>query len=157
MVRRFRLDKAAPANADDLSHALKARRSGRVSPPVDRPFRHNIDQVLEFARYLDWIYLQQVSMLGDDPDIQKIILFRSVNVSWLEHGRGCTVGSLTEALRIPRETVRRKCAVLVRASWLAHVDGEYRPGPRAADIPAFVDTSIDRLLVLADRIRALDQ
>ncbi len=96
-------------------------------------------------------------MLGDDPDVQKIIIVRSVNVSWLQHGRGCTASSLASALRIPRETVRRKCAVLVRASWLAHVDGEYRPGPRAADIPAFVDTSIDRLLELADRIRGLNQ
>jgi hypothetical protein len=120
-------------------------------------FDHSVEQVLEFARYLDWIYDQQVSLLDGDPDIQKVIIFRSVNVSWLEHGRGCSASSLASALRIPRETVRRKCEVLVDEHWLVKTGDQFQPGRRARAISAFVDDSIDRLLILADRIRALDQ
>ncbi len=118
---------------------------------------HSVEQVLEFGRYLDWIYDQQVSLLGGDPDIQKIIIFRSVNLCWLEHGRGCSASSLASALRIPRETVRRKCDVLVRERWLVKSGTQFRPGRRVTTISTFVDDSIDRLLILADRIRALDQ
>ncbi len=118
---------------------------------------HSVEQVLEFGRYLDWIYDQQVSLLGGDPDIQKMIIFRSVNLCWLEHGRGCSASSLASALRIPRETVRRKCEVLVDEHWLVKTGNQFRPGRRVKTISAFVDDSIDRLLILADRIRALDQ
>ena len=120
-------------------------------------FDHNKEQVLEFARYLDWIYHKQVSLLDGAPDIQKIIIFRSVNVCWMEHGRGCSASSLANALRIPRETIRRKCGVLVRENWLAKKGDQFHPGQRVTDITGFVDESIDRLLTLADRIRALDQ
>ncbi len=117
---------------------------------------HSVEQVLEFGRYLDWIYDQQVSLLNGDPDIQKMIIFRSVNLSWLEYGRGCSASSLASALRIPRETVRRKCEVLVGERWLVKTGNQFRPGRRVTTISAFVDDGIDRLLVLADRIRALD-
>ncbi len=63
-----------------------------MKPPRFK-FDHSVEQVLEFARYLDWIYDQQVSLLDGDSDIQKVIIFRSVNVSWLEHGRGCSYSS----------------------------------------------------------------
>ncbi len=118
---------------------------------------HSVEQVLEFGRYLDWIYDQQVSLLGDDSDIQKMIIFRSINLCWLEHGRGCSASSLASALRIPRETVRRKCEVLVGEHWLVKTGNQFRPGRRVNTISVFVDDSIDRLLILADRIRALDQ
>ena len=127
-----------------------------MKPPRFK-FDHSVEQVLEFARYLDWIYDQQVSLLDGDSDIQKVIIFRSVNVSWLEHGRGCSASSLASALRIPRETVRRKCEVLVDERWLVKTGTQFRPGRRVKAISAFVDESIDRLLILADRIRALDQ
>ena len=127
-----------------------------MDPPCSK-FHHSVEQVLEFTRYLDWIYDHQVTLLDGAPDIQKIIIFRSVNVSWLEHGRGCSASSLADALRIPRETVRRKCDVLVREHWLVKTGDKFRPGRRATTISAFVDDSIDRLLILADRIRALEQ
>ena len=127
-----------------------------MDPPCSK-FHHSVEQVLEFTRYLDWIYDHQVTLLDGDPDIQKIIIFRSVNVSWLEHGRGCSASSLADALRIPRETVRRKCDVLVREHWLVKTGDKFLPGRRATTISAFVDDSIDRLLILADRIRALEQ
>ena len=127
-----------------------------MDPPCSK-FHHSVEQVLEFTRYLDWIYDHQVTLLDGDSDIQKIIIFRSVNVSWLEHGRGCSASSLADALRIPRETVRRKCDVLVREHWLVKTGDKFLPGRRATTISAFVDDSIDRLLILADRIRALEQ
>jgi hypothetical protein len=47
--------------------------------------------------------------------------------------------------------------VLVDERWLVKTGTQFRPGRRVKAISAFVDESIDRLLILADRIRALDQ
>ncbi len=128
-------------------------RSNAWSPELS--FRYSTEQVLEFARYMDFLYERQVKRLGD---LQKVVIIRSVCQSFLSHGRGCTASSLSDALMIPRETVRRKCKELVRDGWLIQVGNELQPGPSITqEILDLVDENIDRLTATADRVRQLER
>ncbi len=100
---------------------------------------------------MDFIYERQVDQL---EDLQKVVIVRAVVESAIAHGRGCNTSSLSDALRIPRETVRRKCASLVRDGWLRRHGNEFLPGPSITrDILDKVDENIDRLLATADKVR----
>ncbi len=128
-------------------------RSNAWSPKLS--FRYSTKQVLEFARYMDFLYERQVKHLGD---LQKVVIIRSVCESVLSHGRGCNTSSLSDALMIPRETVRRKCKELVRDGWLIQVGNELQPGPSITqEILDLVDENIDRLTATADRVRQLER
>ena len=134
---------SSPSNGPDGENAR--------SP--DLSFRYNSDQVLEFARFMDFIYDRQVDLL---EDLQKVVLVRAVGESAIANGRGCNASSLSDALKIPRETVRRKCASLVRDGWLKRHGNEFLPGPNITrGVLDMVDENIDRLLATADKLNKL--
>ncbi len=117
----------------------------------DLSFRYSSAQVLEFARFMDFIYERQVDLL---EDLQKVVIIRAVGESAIAYGRGCNASSLSDALKIPRETVRRKCASLVRDGWLRRHGNELLPGPSITrDVLDTVDENIDRLLATADMVK----
>ena len=103
---------------------------------------------------MNFLYERQVKRLDD---LQKVVILRSVGESSLSHGRGCNTSSLSDALMIPRETVRRKCKELVRDGWLIRDGNEFQPGPSITqEILDLVDDSIDRLTATADKVRQLE-
>jgi hypothetical protein len=70
----------------------------------------------------------------------------------------CNAFSLSQATGIPRETVRRKIAALVRRGWVRqNARGEVFVTPAAAAhfTPDFNRVTLNRLLTLADELRAL--
>ena len=104
---------------------------------------------------MDFLYERQVNRLGD---LQKVVIIRSVCESTLSHGRGCNTSSLSDALMIPRETVRRKCTELARDGWLIRDGNELQPGPSITqEILDLVDENIDRLTATADKVRKLER
>jgi hypothetical protein len=120
----------------------------------DLSFRYSSGQVLEFARFMDFIYETQVGLL---EDLQKVVIVRAVVESEIVHQRGCNASSLSDGLKIPRETIRRKCASLVRDGWLRRHGNEFMPGPSITrDILEKVDKNIDRLLATADKVKKTD-
>ncbi len=128
-------------------------RSNAWSPKLS--FRYSTNQVLEYSRYMNFLYERQVKRLGDS---QKVVIIRSVFESSLSHGRGCNISSLSDALMIPRETVRRKCKELVRDGWLIRDGNELQPGPSITqEILDLVDENIDRLTATADKVRQLER
>ena len=132
---------SSPSNGPDGENAW--------SP--DLSFRYSSDQVLEYARFMDFIYERQVDLI---EDLQKVVIVRAVGESTIVHGRGCNASSLSDALKIPRETVRRKCAALVRDGWLRRRGNELLPGPSITQgVLDMVDENIDRLLVTADKVK----
>ena len=128
-------------------------RTNAWSPKLS--FRYSTKQVLEFARFMDFLYERQVKRL---KDLQKVVILRSVCESSLSHGRGCTTSSLSDALMIPRETVRRKCKELALDGWLIRDGNELQPGPSITqEILDLVDDNIDRLTATADKVRQLER
>ena len=104
---------------------------------------------------MNFLYERQVKRLDD---LQKVVILRSVCESSLSHGRGCTTSSLSDALMIPRETVRRKCKELAGDGWLIRDGNEFQPGPSITqEILDLVDDSIDRLTATADKVRQLER
>ena len=129
----------------------RSTKSNAWSPELS--FRYNTDQVLEYARFMDFLYERQVIRVGE---LQKVVIIRSVCESFLSHERGCNTSSLSDSLMIPRETVRRKCKELVRDGWLIRDGNEFQPGPSITqEILDLVDESIDRLTATADKVRKL--
>ena len=121
----------------------------------DLSFRYSTKQVLEFARFMDFLYERQVIRIGE---LQKVVIIRSICESFLSHGRGCNTSSLSDSLMIPRETVRRKCKELARDGWLMRDGNEFQPGPSITqDVIDLVDENIDRLTATADRVRQLER
>ena len=128
-------------------------RSNAWSPKLS--FRYSTKQVLEYARFMDFLYERRVKVVGD---LQKVVIIRSVCESSLAHGRGCNTSSLSDALMIPRETVRRKCKELAGDGWLIRDGNEFQPGPSITqEILDLVDDSIDRLTATADKVRQLER
>ncbi len=128
-------------------------KSNAWSPELS--FRYSTKQVLEFARFMDFLYERQVKRLGD---LQKVVIIRSVCESFLSNGRGCNTSSLSDSLMIPRETVRRKCKELARDGWLIRDGNEFQPGPSITqEILDLVDGNIDRLTATADKVRKLER
>ncbi len=128
-------------------------RSNTWSPKLS--FRYSTKQVLEYARFVDFLYERQVKRF---EDLQKVVIIRSVCETSLTHGRGCTASSLSDSLMIPRETVRRKCKEVARDGWLIQVGNEFQPGPSITqEILDFVDENIDRLTGTADKVCQLER
>jgi hypothetical protein len=137
----------------DQKAQTQLARSDAWSPKLS--FRYSTKQVLEFARFMDFLYERQVNHLGD---LQKVVIVRSVCESALSHGRGCNTSSLSDSLMIPRETVRRKCKELARDGWLMHDGNEFQPGPSITqETLDLVDENIDRLNATADKVRKLER
>lgn len=63
---------------------------------------HNIEHVIDRLDY-------------DMESVRQIFLAADANLDWM---RPCNAFSISEALKIPRETVRRKVALLIRKGWL---------------------------------------
>lgn len=116
----------------------------------DLTFRYSTDQVLEYAKFLDFIYDRQIGMIRD---LLKIVIVRAVAQTMITTGHGCNALSLSESLNIPRETVRRKCDELIKDAWLIRNGDELHPGPSITpEILNMVDENIDRLIGAAEKI-----
>ena len=74
-------------------------------------FRYSTDQVLEYARLMDFLYGRQISVMRD---LLKIVIVRAVAQTQISVGHGSNVLSLSDSLDIPRETARRKCDELIK-------------------------------------------
>ena len=100
---------------------------------------------------MNFIYERQIDVI---QDLLKVVIVRNVCESAIAHGRGCNASSLADALKIPRETVRRKGAALVRDGWLTRDGNQFRPGPSISqDVLDLVDGNIDRLIATAEKLR----
>ncbi len=69
--------------------------SNAWSPKLSFRFRYSTKQVLEYARFMNFLYERQVKALGD---LQKVVILRSVGESYLSHGRGCNTSSLPKLI-----------------------------------------------------------
>ena len=135
-------DKRSGADADQTSNVW--------SP--DLKFRYSSDQVLEYARFMDFIYERQIGVMRD---LHKIVIVRAVAQTMMAVGHGSNALSLSDALNIPRETVRRKCDELVKDGWLIRESQELLPGPSITpEILNMVDESIDRMIAAARKIES---
>ncbi len=138
-------------DSNEQGAQTRSIKSNAWSPVLS--FRYNTDQVLEYARFMDFLYERQVNRVGE---LQKVVIIRSVCESFLSHGRGCNTSSLSDSLMIPRETVRRKCKELARDGWLIRDGNEFQPGPSITqEVLDLVDENIDRLTATADKLRKL--
>lgn len=63
---------------------------------------HNVEHMINRLEY-------------DVESVRQIFLAADANLDWM---RPCNAFSISEALKIPRETVRRKVAFLIRKGWL---------------------------------------
>ena len=141
------------ADRNEQKAQTRRTRSNAWSPKLS--FRYSTKQVLEYTRFMDFLYQRRVKVVGD---LQKVVIIRSVCESSLAHGRGCNTSSLSDALMIPRETVRRKCKELAGDGWLIRDGNEFQPGPSITqEILDLVDDSIDRLTATADKVRQLER
>ncbi len=114
-------------------------------------FRYNTRQWLDFARFMDFIYEQQRRF---EDDLSRVVILRAVGQSEITHGRGVNASSIADALKLPRETARRKCLAMVEDGWLERDGNEFRLGQRvASDVLLAFEENIERLIDAADEIK----
>ncbi len=134
--------------SEERSDADPDKTSNIWSP--DLKFRYSTDQVLEFARFMDFVYERQIDIMRD---LHKIVIIRAVAQTKMAVGHGSNALSLSDALNIPRETVRRKCDELIKEGWLIREGQELLPGPSiTTEVLNVVDENIDRMILAAKKI-----